>query len=110
MPHPDQDGVDPQHPLNPRLRPQHQELQTERQQAGPEPAEPLIPTESRREGWLPGQSHSVCKKHSTCLGKGHDRLDRVAAVVDGVRHEGTLPKCPVKAQDQERQPLLQRHS
>jgi hypothetical protein len=49
MPHPDQDGVVPQHPLNPRLRPQHQELQTERQQAGPEPAEPLIPTESRRD-------------------------------------------------------------
>ena len=91
MPHPDQDGVVPQRPLNPRLRPQHQELQTERQQAGPEPAEPLIPTESRREGWLPGQSHTVCK-HSTCLGKGHDRLDRVAAVVDVVRHEGTLPK------------------
>ena len=93
MPHPDQDGVDPQHPLNPRLRPQHSELQTERQQAGPEPAVPLIPTESRREGWLPGQSLTVCK-HSTCLGKGHDWLDRVAAVADDGRREGTLPKCP----------------
>jgi hypothetical protein len=108
MPHPDQDGVDPQNPPDPRLRPQHLTLQTERQQAGPELAEPLIPTKSRREGWLPGQSHTV-RNHPTCLGKGHDRLDRVAAVADENRREGTPPKCPAKAQDQERQPLLQRH-
>ena len=40
--------------------------------------------------------------------RANDRLDRVAAVANDSLREGTLPRCPAKAQDQERQPWLQR--